>query len=366
VKSRILALAWAALGAALLLALTTRSVLAQEGEPQVVDEVIAQVNNEVVTLSMVKREMKEFVEAQKQQGVPEQKAAEEVARHQPEIIASLVNEQLLMQKGKDLGYTDDVEAELNKRMLDVAKEHGIKSITDLDEELKRNGLDPVGIRQTLRAEIMKQMVLSREVDAKIFYGLSQEELKKYYEAHKDKFRKPESVTLSEIWLSLAGKPEAEVRAKAMQLVLQARGGANFAALAAANSERQQDGKLIAQETKGKIGTYQVPDLRADIATALKAVPVGGVTDPIRTDEAYQIFHIDERTPASDVSSFNENQVREAITNERAEKARKDFLESLRKEAYIKIATPYRDAVEPLLNISAPPEKKAKADTKTKG
>lgn len=358
VKSKNRLLVGATLAAALVLVLNVLPAFAQEGEPSVVDEVIAQVNNEVVTLSMVRREMKEFVEAQKQQGVPEQKAAEEVAKHKAEIIASLVNEQLLMQKGKDLGYTEDVEAEVNKRMLDAAKQHGIKTITDLDDALKQGGLDPVGIRQALRSEIMKQMIFTREVDSKLYYGLSQEEVKKYYEAHKDKFRKPESVTLSEIWLSLAGKPEAEVKAKAMQLVLQARGGADFKALAAANSERMQDGKPTAPETGGKIGTFQVPDLRADIATALKNVPAGGVTDPIRTDEAYLIFHVDERTAASDVSSFNENQVREAITNERSEKERQNYLDSLRKEAYIKIATPYRESVEPLLNINKSPEKKA--------
>jgi parvulin-like peptidyl-prolyl isomerase len=358
VKAKILALAWAALAVTLVLGLTILPVYAQEGEPSVVDEVIAQVNNDVVTLSMVRREMKEFVESQKQQGVPEQKAAEEVARHQSEIIASLVNEQVLMQKGKELGFTEDVEAEVNRRMLDVAKQHGIKSIADLDDALKQAGLDPVGIRQALRSEIMKQMVLTREVDSKLYYGLTQDELKKYYETHKDKFRKPESVTLSEIWLSLAGKPEAEVKAKAMQLVLQARGGADFAALAAANSERMQDGKPVAPETKGKVGTFQVPDLRADIATALKNVRAGGITDPIRTDEAYLIFRVDERTAASDVSSFNENQVREAITNERSEKERLNYLENLRNEAYIKIATPYRESVEPLLNLNKPTEKKA--------
>ena len=358
VKAKILALAGAALGVALVLALTTVAAFAQEGEPLVVDEVIAQVDNDVITLSMVRREMKDLVESQKQQGVPEQKATEEVARHQSEIIASLVDEQLLMQKGKELEYTNDVEAEVNRRMLDAAKQHGIKTINDLDEALKQAGLDPVGIRQTLRSEIMKQMVFTREVDSKIYYNTPMDEVKRYYEAHKDKFRKPESVTLSEIWLSLAGKPEAEVKAKAMQLVQQARGGADFKALAAANSERMQDGQPVAPKTGGLVGTFQVPDLRADIAAALKNVPAGGITDPVRTDEAYIIFRVDARTAASDVSSFNENQVREAITNERSEKERQNYLDNLRKKAYIKIATPYREAVEPLLNLNKSPEKKA--------
>jgi peptidyl-prolyl cis-trans isomerase SurA len=363
VKSKTLTFAWAAFAVAILLTFTSLPALAQEGEPQIVDEVIAQINNDVITLSMLKREMREFIEAQKQQGMPEQKAVDEVNQHKAEIIASLVNEQLLMQKGKELGFTEEVEIEVNKRMLEVAKQHGIKTIADLDETLKQNGLDPVGIRQTLRAEIMKQMVLSREVDAKIYYGLSTDELNKYYAAHKDKFRKPETVTLSEIWLSLAGKPEAEVRAKAMQIVLQARAGADFGALAAANSEREVNGKRVAPESKGKVGTFSFTDLRANIIEALKDVKAGGVSDPIRTDEAFLIFHVDERTAAGNDSTFNENQVRDAITNERLEKERKDYMKTLRTDAYIKIATPYRQSVEPLLDLNNSPAKKASTDKK---
>jgi len=88
-------------------------------------------------------------------------------------------------------------------------------------------------------------VLETEVDSKLFYSYKPEELRAYFDAHKDKFIKPETVELSEIFLSLAGKPEADVKARAAQLVTQLRGGANFAALAKANSERsgENGGKL---------------------------------------------------------------------------------------------------------------------------
>ena len=76
------------------------NVLAQEGEMTVVDEVIAQVNDEVITLSMLKRETKERIEALKQQGMTQQQATEEVTKKQAELIATLINEKLLLQRGK--------------------------------------------------------------------------------------------------------------------------------------------------------------------------------------------------------------------------------------------------------------------------
>ncbi|HEX8097700.1 MAG TPA: SurA N-terminal domain-containing protein, partial [Pyrinomonadaceae bacterium] len=216
----------------ILLPLAARSARAQEGEPLVIDEVIAQINNDVITLSMLKRQMKEQAEALKQKGMTEQQANEEVAKRQTELIVTLINEQLLLQKGKELNLTDEVEAEVNKRMLEVAKEQNIKTIEQLEEAMRKSGYNPAEVRQALRAEIMKQAVLQRDVDAKIFFGLTIDELKKYFNAHPDKFKKPETVELSEIFLSLAGKNDAEVKARAADILAQARSGKDFGALAA--------------------------------------------------------------------------------------------------------------------------------------
>ena len=325
-------------------------VLAQEGELQVVDEVIAQVNDDVLTLSRLKLESKERVDALKQSGMPEQQAKDEVSKKQAELIATLVNETLLMQRGKELDLARDVEAEVNRRMLEVAKEQGIDTIEKLDAAMRASGVDPVTTRQTLRTEIMKQMVIQQEVDRKIFFGLTTEETKKYFDAHPDKFRKPENVTLSEIFLSSAGKNEAEVKARANALVTQIRAGGDFGALAATNSEREQNGVRVAQKNRGKVGTFEVPSLREDIANSIKNVKVGDISEPLRSNDGYQILRVDERSAASATATYNENRVREAITLERTDKAREEYLQNLRNEAYIKIADSYRAAVLPLLKI----------------
>lgn len=342
---------WAMLLAVCLVALAPATASAQDSELVLVDQVIAQVNNDVVTLSMLRRETKEAVQAFIQQGLTEQKATEEVMRRQPEIIASLVNEQLLVQKGKELGLADEVEAEVNREMLRVAQQQGIDSIQKLEEEMVKAGLNPAQVRQTLRVQFMKQAVLSREVDAKIYYGTSDAEVKKYYDAHPEKFRKPEGVTISEIFLSFAGKNEADVKARAQALVTQLRGGANFATVAAANSEREVKGVLIAKQNGGQVGTFQLPDLLPEIADAIKTVAVGGTSDPVRTDDGYQIFHVDARTVAGDQSAFNEEKVREAITLERRDKEREEYMKNLRRDAYIEINKDYSETVKPLLSIA---------------
>ncbi|HET9527995.1 MAG TPA: SurA N-terminal domain-containing protein, partial [Pyrinomonadaceae bacterium] len=169
------------------------NAFAQEGEMQVIDEVIAQVNDEVITLSMLKRETEARIEALKQNGMTEQQARDEVTKRQSELIATLINEKLLLQKGKELDLAGEIEAEVNRRMLQIAQEQGINSMEKLYQAMRDNKLDPDDIKRTMRTEMMKQAVLQQEVDRRIYLGFSPDELKKYFESHPDKFRKPEQV-----------------------------------------------------------------------------------------------------------------------------------------------------------------------------
>ena len=374
------AAASAALLAVVLLAPSPAVRAQEEGVPRVIDEVIAQVNADVITLSMLKKDMAEAVEAlQQQRGMSRQQAAEEIDKRRNEIIATLVNEQLLVQKGKEMGMNEDVEAEVNRRMLDVAKREGLKSLTALEQAMTASGISPASVRATMRTEIMKTWVLGREVDQKIFYSLTDSEVKNYYEANKEKFRKPESVTLSEIFLSTVGKDPKEVRERAAKLVAQLRtGGADFGALAMVQSERELDGKRVAPESKGKLGTYVMSDIsKEEVARALKNVQAGGITDPIETEGGIIILRVDERTPAGE-AVFDDNKVREAITVSRMDKERKAYLDSLRRDAYIEVAKDYQEGVLPLLKVesqkpatttvppAAAPKKDDKKKTETSG
>lgn len=343
----------AAFFAVLILSLSATTILAQEGEMQVVDEVIAQVNDDVITLSMLKKESKERIDALKTNGMTEQQATDEVSKRQAELIATLINEKLLLQRGKELELANDIEAEVNRRMLQIANDQGINSIEKLYEAMRASGLVPEDVRRTMRTEMMKQAVLQQEVDRRVYLGFSPDEVKKFYDTHPDKFRKPESIKISEIYLSTIGKDEAAVKARALELITQARAGADFGALAAANSEREKNNQRTAPQDKGYVGEFDVPSLREDLLPVLKDVKAGGITEPIRTSEGFQILRVDTRTPAGSTPTFNDNRVREAMLMEHQAKERESYLQNLRNEAFIKVTESYRASVDPLLKIQAP-------------
>jgi parvulin-like peptidyl-prolyl isomerase len=252
-------------------------------------------------------------------------------------------------------------------MLQIAQEQGFNSMDKLYQAMRESKLDPDEVRRTMRAEIMKQAVFQQEVDRKVYLGFSNDEVKKYYDAHPDKFRKPESVKLSEILLLTAGKDEAAVKARALELVAQARAGADFAALAAANSEREKNGQRTAPQDKGYVGEFDVPSLREDLVALIKDLKPGGITDPVRTPDGFQILRVDERTPGSATPTFKDDRVRETMLGERQQKDREDYLQGLRDEAFIKVTDSYRASVEPLLKLKPSATAKApeKSDKKNK-
>lgn len=317
------------------------SVFAQESEPVVVDEVVAQVNEGVVTLSRIKREMKDAIDALVRAGKTPEAAKTEVESRQGELIANIINDELILQKGKELGV--DVEADINQRFLQIMKEQNIKTLDALKAEMRKSGIDPDDLREMWRKQITRDYVLQREVDSKIYFGLSNKEIKDYYEKNKAKFLKPETVAVSEIFLSFAGRDEAAVMEKAKQIVAQLRGGADFAKLAVENSERPN-----VKETKGKLQTFKMSEVNETFAKSLKATKAGGVTDPIRMDEGVEILRVDDRQAASNESIFDEDEVRKALTYERMPQERKKFMATLRKDSYIKISESYKPLVAPIL------------------
>ena len=326
-----------------ILVFSNLSAVAQETEAVVVDEVVAQVNEGVITLSQIKREMNDAIDSLVKEGKTPEQAKTEIESKRGELIANIINEELLMQKGKEMGVESDVDAQINARFLQIMKEQNIKSLDLLYKAMEEGNVNPQAIRDMWRKQIMKDIVLQRDVDGKLYYGWTAKEVKAYYEANKAKFTKPETIALSEIFLSFAGRDEAAIRAKAKDLVTQLRGGADFAKLAAENSDRPN-----AKETKGKVGTLNVKDLDKTFAEPLKNVKVGGVSEPIEMPEGIEILRVDERTNASQESFFDEQEVRKAMTYEKLPEERKKYMSTLRGDAYIKISESYRPVVSPIL------------------
>ncbi len=321
--------------------LTSFAVSAQETELKVVDEVVAQVNDSVITLSDINREIENTVELYVQDGKSREEAEQLVESKKAELVANLINEQLLLQRAEENISDTAIETQINRRFVEIMQEQNIKTIEDLYKAMEAQGFKPEDIRANFRKQIMRESV-EGDIYRKIYWEPNMKKVKAYYEANKAKFTKPETVTVSEILLSFAGKDPEVVRQKSKELVAELRKGADFEKAVLDKSDRPNKA-----ETKGKAGTFETAMLDKTVAAAIKDVKAGGYAE-IEIPEGIEIIRVDERSKASSESVFNEEAVRKAMAGENFAEARKKYMAELRKNSYIKINDTWRPSVSPLL------------------
>ena len=313
---------------------------ARAQEPELVNEIVARVNSDIITRADYLNALRDFKEqlVREMAGKPEAQINAEYERLKPTILDFMIENVLLEQKAKELNI--DVEAEVNQRMKEIATENGLPNVLAFENELKKQGVDPESARAQIRKGLQQQYVVQREVLSPIFQRLNDKDRRDFYEKHKDEvFRTPGEVTISEIFLPLEGHTADEVDQRAKRLVAELRAGKGFAEAAQENSPASR----ASRAQKGKLGTFKQGELKEDITAAISTLKPGDVTEPIRLQDGFQIIRLDDRKPAT-LRAFEDADVQNAIgraaTMERAEEARKKYMKKLREDAFLEIAPGY--------------------------
>ncbi len=322
----------------------------------VVEEIIARVNNQIVTRAEYLRSKEQLKqEAQRHDSANADKI---VGERDKDVLRDLIDQQLLLDKGKDLGITADTE--LIKRLDEMRKDMHMDSMEDLEKAATSQGISYEDFKQNLKNQIITQQVISREVGSRM--NVSKEELQQFYDEHKGQMEQPEQIRLSE--LLIAEKKDkappadeqqelAAARAKADDLLGQIRKGAAFDEIAKKNS----DGPTAAQG--GDLGYFKRTTLAKELEDKTFAMKPGEVSEVIQTKQGFVILKVTEHQQAGvPPLSAIEPKVQEAIYMQKLQPALRGYLQKLREDAYIKVADGYVDTgASP--NQTAPIETTAK-------
>ena len=304
----------------------------------VVEEIIARVNNQIVTRSEYLRSKEQLrQEAEQQDPVHADKI---VAERDKDVLRDLIDQQLLIEKGKDLGITADTE--LIKKLDEMRKQMNLESMDDLEKAAQSQGVSFEDFKQNLRNQIITQQVIGKEVGQKL--NLNKEEEKQFYEQHKDELAQPEQVQLGEILISTEKKGSGDeaqqvtaAQAKAEDLLNQIRKGASFEDIAKKNS----DGSTAAQG--GDLGYFKRGMLAKELEDKTFAMKVNDVSDVIRTKQGFVILRVTEHQAAGvPPLSVVEPRVQDAMYMEKLQPALRAYLQKLREEAFIEYKPGYVD------------------------
>src|SRR5215467_7824915 len=174
---------------------------------RVIEEIIARVNNQIITRTEFQRS-KEQLRQEAQQQDPAH-ADKIVAEKDKDVLRDLIDQQLLLEKGKDLGITADTE--LIKKLDEMRKQMNLDSMEELEKAAQAQGVSYEDFKQNLRNQIITQQVIQHEVGSHL--SVSKEDEQRFYEEHKSEMEQPEQIRLSEILVALAkpapAKPEPQ-------------------------------------------------------------------------------------------------------------------------------------------------------------
>src|SRR5258708_17473454 len=303
----------------------------------VVEEIVARVNNQVITRSAYQHEQQQLTDEAKQQ---DPTRADQVATQgSKDVLRGLIDRELLLQKGKDLDIT--AAAELVKKLDEMRKQMKLESMDDLEKAAEAQGISFEDFKQNMRTEIITQQVIQREVGGHI--NVTKDEEQKFYEAHKSNLERPEEVRLSEILVSTehAGDDPQKVaaaQAKADDLLKQIRAGAGFEDIAKKNSDgatAAQGGDLGEPFERGKLAK-QLEDLTFNMKK-------DQVSDVIRTKQGFVILKVtDHQTAGIPAMSAIEQRLQEAVYMQKLQPALREYLKKLREDAFIDIKPGYVD------------------------
>ncbi len=326
----------ALIGAGVLVAAPAPAQLLGGASPEnpqgiVIQRILVKVNGDIITQTELEERQIGLLQQRGLQVGNDAELARALEEVTPEVISGAIDELLLMQRARELGYqfTDEQFEEI---LGELMAENGFETDEEFRQALQQGeGMTLEDLRRVMERQILINQVQQIEVLGSV--TLTEVEAREHYEDNIERYTEPATVTMREILVRLREGLGAGVTAddmarleaeEARQRVMD---GEQFDLVAVAVSD------AASKANGGLIGPIDVTLLSGTLLDVLADLEVGDMSEPIRTSLGYQILRLEARTePAPTPFEEVRDQISENVFNDRrlAEYAR--YLDQLRTEA----------------------------------
>jgi len=325
-------------------------------EGRVVEEIVARVNNEVITRSEFERSKvtaEEDAKSDCQNRCTPEQLKTRIDDLQKNALRDLIDQSLLVQRAKDMGIS--VEPDVIKQLDQIRIENKLPSMEALEEAVSKQGLNWEDFKNNIRNGLLTKKVIGSEVGSHI--NVPKEEIQKYYDEHKAEFVRPEQVALRSIEVNTAGKDATEIadlKKKADTALKRIQDGEDFAEIA----KRYSDGATAKQG--GYLGIYKRGELSKELEDTVFKMKRNDLTEVMETKQGFLIIQVLEHYDEGEQALAKvENEINEKLYSQRMEPALREYLKTLREESYVVIKPGYQDAAgggnSEIQEVSATPE-----------
>jgi peptidyl-prolyl cis-trans isomerase SurA len=334
--------------------------LGAQSKSVVVEEIVARVNNDVITredLSHARESIQSEVKQECENCTPEQLQAR-LAAKEKNLLRDLIDQSLLVQRAKDKSIS--VDTEVIKRLDAIRQQYKMPSMEALEAEVSKTGQSFEDFKEQIRNQLLTQEVIRKEVGSRII--VAHEDVVKYFNEHKGDYVRPETVVLREIFVSSEGKPAADVpalRKKAENLrdrILNR--GDDFGEMAKHFSDSSTG------QQSGDLGAFERSQMDPKIAEKVFALKHGQMTDIIETKTGFEILQVVERYDAGQQPLEKvEPEISSRLYESKMEPSMRTYLATLREDSYLQIKPGYTDTAaskfEPIEEVAPTPDKNSK-------
>jgi peptidyl-prolyl cis-trans isomerase SurA len=304
-------------------------------QTEIIEQVLVRVNGDILTKTELEQRQIAALRQRDPNFRPESDAALQKALLEvtPGVIVDAVDELLLVQRGRELGYSLGNE-QFHNIIENIKKENKLETDEQFQAALKQEGLTLDDLRKQLERQMLVSRVQQLEVMGKI--SVSEDEAKEFYEANKNTFTTAPQITLREILVAVPESTKGvnvaaddDAKAKAEELRKRAVAGEPFARLASESSD------AASKANGGLIGPLSRDDIAPEFQKLLDAMKPGEMTQPIRAQRGYQIIKLESST-ARKVKTLDEarQEIADRIANQKRQGQMEKYLEQLRQQAII--------------------------------
>ena len=298
---------------------------------EVIDRVVAIVNDDLITLSELQEASRSLDPASNQ------------PMDERTLLNQMVESKLFEQEAKKRGITVTDE-ELDASIAEVRARYGL-SEDQMEEVLKKQGLTPESFREQWRVQTLGNKLLESQLRNKIV--VTDEEVKEYYQENYGSIDFSAPVTTSEEEVEIAhilispDTPNAQERA--LEVAELAKSGKDFSDLA-----REYSDDTSTSGKGGNLGTFKKGDLIQPLEGAVESTREGDVAGPVESPSGYHIIKVLNRTkPGGDsdkaisddevyISESEQEEIRKIIHRQKAEVQLRSWVEEIREQAYVEI------------------------------
>jgi len=299
--------------------------------PDIIEEIVAVVNDEVITLSQFKQQFDFQVQQLKAQNLPQEEYDKQYKLLKNSALDSMITELLLLQQAREKDL--NVNEELKNNIAAIKKDNNFNSDEDLRRAIEQQG----GItfeqwKKQYEEMLLKQLVMVQEVYRSLV--LDESEVVQYYKEHPKEFTVPTEFKVHAIYLATEGRSPQALEALKAEISGKLKAGGAFPDVAAALSDPP------VREAKGDLGTFKKGELDKTLEDALDKMKSNETSLWVSAKAGWYLLRLDEKRETY-LRTFDEAraEVQNKLMAEKQQKKAAEYLNNLKEQSYIKILKP---------------------------